>query len=237
MKPEEMIKRMNAGIQYRAMQMEVEEDKSETPSYRVTGYASTFNQEYILGENDEIRLIEKVDRNAFDNADESDVIMQYDHAGHVYARIANGTLELSEDEHGKRIDAYLGGTEEGRKLYEEIKGGYTNKMSFGFTVDEWKQEERHGTDGKLEIVQTVARIGRLYDVSAVSLPANDFTAISARSRFDAEVEKRMAEANEEAERIAKEKEEAEKAAKEKEEAEALDREMRERERLRALALL
>lgn len=235
MKPEEMIKRMNAGIQYRAMQMEVAEEKDDEPSYRVTGYASTFEQEYILGENDEFRLIEKVDRNAFKDADESDVIMQYDHQGHVYARIANKTLSLSEDEHGKKIDAYLGGTEEGRKLYEEIKGGYTNKMSFGFTVDEWREEERKGTDGKIEIVQTVARIGRLFDVSAVSLPANDFTSISARSRFDAEVEKRMAEANDEAERLAKEKEEAERKA--KEEAEAKEREMRERERLHSLALL
>lgn len=235
MKPEEMIKRMNAGIQYRAMQMEVAEEKDDEPSYRVTGYASTFEQEYILGENDEFRLIEKVDRNAFKDADESDVIMQYDHQGHVYARIANKTLSLSEDEHGKKIDAYLGGTEEGRKLYEEIKGGYTNKMSFGFTVDEWREEERKGTDGKIEIVQTVARIGRLFDVSAVSLPANDFTSISARFRFDAEVEKRMAEANDEAERLAKEKEEAERKA--KEEAEAKEREMRERERLHSLALL
>lgn len=237
MKPEEMIKRMNAGIQYRAMQMEVAEEEDDEPSYRVTGYASTFEQEYILGENDEFRLIEKVDRNAFKDADESDVIMQYDHQGHVYARIANKTLSLSEDEHGKKIDAYLGGTEEGRKLYEEIKGGYTNKMSFGFTVDEWREEERKGTDGKIEIVQTVARIGRLFDVSAVSLPANDFTSISARARFDAEVEKRMAEVNEKelAEKEAKEKEEAERKA--KEEAEQKEREMRERERLHSLALL
>lgn len=227
---EELAKRMNAGIEYRSMQMEVVEgDENE---FRVTGYASTFEQEYVLGENEQMRLLEKVARDAFNGADESDVIMQYDHQGHVYARIANGTLSLSEDDHGKKVDAYLGGTTEGRKLYEEIKGGYTNKMSFGFTVDEWGEEERRGADGKLEVVQIVKRVGRLFDVSAVSLPANDFTSISARSRFDAEVEKRMAEANEEAERLAEEK-----AEQERKDAEAKEKDMRERERLRALALL
>lgn len=227
MKPEELVKRMTSGIQYRAMEMRTAdtEDTNE-PSYIVVGYASTFEQEYQLGENEDFRLIEKVARDAFSGADESDVIMQYDHQGHVYARIANGTLEVSEDEHGKKIKAYLGGTEGGRKLYEEIRGGYTNKMSFGFSVDEWKEEERRGTDGKTEVVQTIAKIGRLFDVSAVSLPANDFTSISARSRFEIEIEKRNADAQEkeEAERLAKE--EAERNAQEAE-----NQAKRERDRL------
>lgn len=235
MTADELVKRMNKGIEYRSMKMEIRKAEEESEdSYIVEGYASTFEDEYILGENESFRLIEKVARDAFSEADESDVIMQYDHEGRVFARISNGTLELSEDEHGKKIVANLGGTEIGRQLYQEIKGGYTNKMSFGFTVDEWKEEERKGADGKTEIVQTVARIGKLYDVSAVSIPANDGTAISARNRFNSEVEKRMAEANDnaEAERLAQEEE----ARKAQEEAEAKEREKREREHLRALAL-
>lgn len=222
---EEFEKRVKKGIEYRSMQMEIRKAENEDEdSFIVEGYASTFNEEYPMGECDMFRLFEKVDRDAFRNADESDVILQYDHEGHVYARISNGTLQLEEDEHGKKIVAYLGGTEDGRKLYQEIKGGYTNKMSFGFTVDEWGEEERTGDDGKLEITQIIKKVGRLFDVSAVSIPANDFTSISARSRFDAEVEKRMAEVME--------KEESLKLAEEeKKRTEEIEKANRERDRL------
>ena len=84
---------------------------------------------------------------------------------------------------GLRITANLGGTTLGRQLYEEIEGGYTNKMSFGFTVtgDRKDNTEKHG---KVEILRTITKIGKLYDVSAVSLPANSATEISARSIGD-----------------------------------------------------
>ena len=64
----------------------------------------------------------------------SDVIMQFDHQGRVFARKSNDTLQLEVDDHGLKVTADLGGTEIGRQLYEEIKGGYVTKMSFGFTV-------------------------------------------------------------------------------------------------------
>lgn len=221
MKAEEMEKRINKGIEYRSMTMQIRSTgDEEADKYTVEGYATTYNQEYPMGECDMFRLYEKVDRNAFNDCDETDVIMQYDHEGHVYARISNGTLRLEDDDHGKKIIAYLGGTEDGRKLYEEIKGGYTTKMSFGFSVSEWEEEQRTGPDGKLEVVDVVKKIKKLWDVSAVSLPANDSTVISARNRFNAEVEKRMAEVKEEESSKA---EEEKRAAKEKE--------LKERERL------
>ena len=108
-----------------------------------------------------------------------DVIMQYDHEGRVFARLSNNTLKLDVDEHGLKVTAYLGGTELGRNLYEEIKGGYTNKMSFGFTVT----DDEVKADGK-DYLRTIKSIGKLYDVSAVSIPANDYTEISARSHCD-----------------------------------------------------
>ena len=199
---EELEKRIKRGIEYRSMTMQVRiANEGESEPYTVEGYATTFEQEYPMGECEMFRLFEKVDRNAFAGCDESDVIMQYDHEGHVYARISNGTLKLEEDEHGKKIVAYLGGTEDGRKLYEEIKGGYTNKMSFGISVSEWAEEERTGADGKLEVIDIVKKISKLWDVSAVSLPANDNTTISARNRFNAEVEKRAAEVAEKEESL------------------------------------
>ena len=73
------------------------------------------------------------------------------------------------------------------RLYEEIKGGYIDKMSFAFTVSEesYNKEER---------TRRITGIKRLYDVAAVDLPAYDSTSISARLFFEAEAERERAEA-------------------------------------------
>lgn len=146
----------------------------------VEGYATTFDSPYLLWRDGEYEVWEKVDRNAFNDTNMTDVVMMYDHTGRVFARNTNGTLTLNADEHGLHVRALLGGTELGRQLYEEIKGGYTNKMSFGFTVDEDKQEIVE-EGNSVRITRTILKIGRLYDVSAVSIPANDGTNISARA--------------------------------------------------------
>ena len=55
-------------------------------------------------------------------------------------------------------------------------------MSFGFIIDEGgDRRETTEEDGKVTIVRTITNIRKLFDVSAVSLPANDATAISARN--------------------------------------------------------
>lgn len=150
----------------------------------VEGYATTFNMPYELWRDREMTVNEQVDRNAFAETDMSDVIMQYDHEGRVFARIANGTLEIEPDEHGLKIRANLGGTEIGRQLFEEIEGGYTNKMSFGFTVNGEERKTTKDADGHITVLRTITKIGKLFDVSAVSLPANDATEISARTIGD-----------------------------------------------------
>ena len=163
---------------------EMETRTGESGEMIVEGYATTFNQPYRLMGDDKVTVNEQVDRNAFAETDMSDVIMQYDHEGRVFARIANGTLKLEDDDHGLKITANLGGTEIGRQLFEEIQGGYTNKMSFGFTVAEDRKERRKAEDGHVTILRTITKIGKLYDVSAVSLPANDATEISSRTISD-----------------------------------------------------
>lgn len=161
---------------------ELETRDAEDGDMIVEGYATTFNQPYFLYGNNHYKVYEEVDRNAFDGADLSDVIMQYDHAGRVFARNRNNTLELETDDHGLKIRAHLGGTEIGRQLYEEIKGGYTDKMSFGFTVEKDQlTEERDEANDLTTAHRRITQIRKLYDVSAVSLPANDATEISARS--------------------------------------------------------
>ena len=182
--------------EYRDMTMEVRTAETEEASDNrkmVTGYASTFNEPYTLYENDDWRFNEVVDSRAFDNTDMSDVILQYDHCGRVFARISNNTLTVTPDEKGLLIEADLGGTELGRQLYEEIRGGYTNKMSFGFTVDGEDYLDTKDADGKALTVRTITSVRKLYDVSAVSLPANDATSISVRSLTDGEIERIQAE--------------------------------------------
>ena len=146
----------------------------------VEGYATTFDQEYTLYSSGSYEVRESIDRHAFDETDMKDVILQYDHEGRVFARKSNGTLQLETDDHGLKIRADLGGTEIGRQLYEEIKGGYTTKMSFGFTVSKQERTEEEIED-KIIIHRKITGIKKLYDVSAVSLPANDATEITSRN--------------------------------------------------------
>lgn len=164
--------------EYRAMTMAVEEREDDRKV--VTGYASTFEDPYLLWEDDEVEVWETVDRKAFSDTDMDDVIMQYDHQGRVFARKRNNTLEVIPDERGLFIRADLGGTDIGRELYQEIEGGYTDRMSFGFTVKDQKREIEEREDGKTKVTRTILAVGKLYDVSAVSLPANPSTSISAR---------------------------------------------------------
>lgn len=151
----------------------------------VRGYATVFDEEYLLYDFGDYRVYESVAAGAFDDCDMSDVIMQYDHVGRVFARNTNNTLEVGTDPIGLAIRAMLGGTEIGRQLYEEIAGGYTTKMSFGFSVgeDERTVVEDHET-GVITVHRKITKITKLYDVSAVSIPANDATDISARSFCD-----------------------------------------------------
>lgn len=186
--------------EYRDFTLEVEtrdgigEGDQQEERKIVRGYASTFDEPYVLMDSADFELLEQVDAHAFDEADMSDVIFQYNHEGRVFARVKNGTLRVQPDDRGLAIEADLGGTDIGRDLYEEIKGGYTDKMSFGFRIleDEWVDNVDHET-GKITTLRTIKRIGKVYDVSAVSIPANDGTSISVRSLSDGAIERIKAE--------------------------------------------
>lgn len=203
---EKLQQKIENGREYRSMLMDV----TDAEDYMVEGYATTFDDPYHLynttdRNGNDVEVKEVVSRNAFDNTDMSDVIFQYDHEGRVFARLSNKTMALEADEHGLKVRAYLGGTEIGRNLYEEIKGGYTDKMSFGFTV----AKDHMSYDGNA-YVRSIDAIGKLYDVSAVSLPQNNNTEIvSARKHCDgviAELETERARAEEEARLLMEKKE-------------------------------
>ena len=174
--------KLNQGRQYRNIDVSQLERRAESDNEKVVeGYATTFNRPYELYSYDGYTVMEQIDARAFDDCDMSDVIMQYDHEGRVFARTSNNTLTVNPDSVGLKIRADLGGTEIGRDLFEEIDGGYTTKMSFGFRVGEDKREiTENREDNTVTILRTITKISKLFDVSAVSLPANDATSISAR---------------------------------------------------------
>lgn len=170
-------------MQFRAAEQEEEGE----PTYIVEGYATTYDSPYTLFEYEGVKYQEKISRDALAGADMGDVIFLYNHDGMVFARQSNGTLELASDERGLHVRADLGSTEASREMYESIKAGLVTQMSWAFTVagDEY-DEDTH--------TRTITSVRKVYDVSAVSIPANPDTDISARSYWDgvisAEQEKR-----------------------------------------------
>lgn len=181
---DQQLRRMDDGREYRSMVMTVRA-LDDSQDMVVEGYATTFNQPYLLYDGRYYKVWEQIAPTAFDECDMTDVIMQYDHAGRVFARNKNGTLTVAVDAIGLKMTASLGGTDIGRQLYQEIKGGYTDKMSFGFVVAEDQRVSTVDHENDVEtITRTITKIKKLYDVSAVSIPANDMTSISARRYAD-----------------------------------------------------
>ena len=155
--------------------------------YYVEGYATTFDDPYVLYEYDGVQYKEVIDRHALDGADLSDVIMQFDHAGRVFARTGkSNTLIVEPQDRGLFMAADLSRTEQARSMHEDIAAGLITKMSWAFTVQEDSYDRETHT-------RRILKIRKVYDVSAVSFPANPSTDISARSWLDGVIEAEKAE--------------------------------------------
>lgn len=155
--------------------------------YIVEGYASTY-EPYPMMEIDGVTYYERVDRHAFDEADMTDVVFLRDHAGRVLARTKNGSVELSIDDHGLHQRTNLGLTGASKDMYEDISVGNYRQMSFSFVVAEDHYDKETHT-------RVIDKIKKLYDVSAVSFPANPGTdiGISMRDYFNGVIEAERAE--------------------------------------------
>ena len=161
------------------------EKRIDTDFY-VEGYATTFDKPYLLYEYDGQKYFERIDRNALVGADMSDVIMQYDHAGKVLARLSNKTLGVEVTESGLFVFADLSKSRAAQDMFEEIKNELVTKMSWAFRVT----EDSYDRDTR---TRTILKVAKVYDVSAVSIPANADTDISARSYFDGVIEREQQE--------------------------------------------
>ena len=162
------------GREYRALQdFSLVPREGEADAYKVRGTAIVFDTPTCLFEVD-----------GLDGCDLSDVIMNYNHGGKVVARLRNKTLVLTITDRGLDLEADLSGTAAGRDLYEEIDGGYIDKMSFSFVVRAAEYDAATHT-------RRITKIRKLYDVSAVDIPAYEETSLSARSFFEVEHSKEV----------------------------------------------
>ena len=173
--------------QYRSMSMTVQpqSEKLIDSDYYVEGYAANYER-YKLWDDGDSSVYEQFTRENFEGVDLSDVIMQYNHQGEVFARCKNGSLIVRIDDKGLFIAADLGQTARGKEVYEMISKGMIDKMSWSFIP-----EGMH-FDSKTRTV-TYSGIKKIFDVSAVSIPANDTTDIHVKSFVDGEITKAMQE--------------------------------------------
>ena len=177
MTPNDKIKLKNER-QVRALQVfaPAPEAKRIDSNYYVEGYAARY-EPYVLYETPDGPIYERFERGCFDGCDMSDIIFQLNHQGTVFARQSNNTLIVEPDETGLFTAADLGRTTGARNLYEEISTGMITKMSWGFIVGSYYYDQDTRT-----IVHT--KVKKIFDVSAVSIPANNNTEINARSWAD-----------------------------------------------------
>ena len=182
-------------------------NRFNSPKY-VEGYATTFEDPYLLWEDpawtDERgevhqgwKYMEVMHSGCMDGADMSDVIFLYDHEGRVYARNRNHTLYIEPDEHGLFTAADLSRTTLAGEMYEDINAGMVDRMSWAFNVAEEDVEDDF--DNRVTTFH-IRRIKKVFDVSAVSRPADPNTEISARRAIDGAIEARKLRESQQAER-------------------------------------
>lgn len=148
------------------------EKRAEDTKRTLIGYAAVFNQDADIGG----WWVERIDPGAFANTIGGDIRALVDHdMGRVIGRTKSGTLRLSTDEYGLRVEIDVPNTTDGNDLWELVERGDVSGMSFGFRVLRQEWDERGDTD--IRIIKEV----ELLEVSAVAFPAYDGTEIGKRS--------------------------------------------------------
>ena len=178
---------MKSDRERRPMELRIKQLESEEKSYKVEGYASTFDP-YVLFTKDGVDYSERIEPTAFDGADMTDVVFRVDHEGPVYARTKAGTVQLDIDEHGLHNITDLSRTQRSRDLFEDIQAGNYPQMSFAFTVAEDHYDKATHT-------RIIDRVAKVFDISPVSFPANPGTelSVSTRDYFNGVIEAEKAE--------------------------------------------
>lgn len=149
------------------------EIRAEDDGIKVEGYAAVFGQETDIGG----MFREVIEKGAFSEAiGRDDVVFLINHEGLPLARTRSGTLRLSEDDHGLKIETSLDPDDpDVKSIAGKMKRGDLDKMSFAF----WPDVQEWDDSGETPI-RTIKRAS-LYDVSVVTTPAYDGTEIALRS--------------------------------------------------------
>lgn len=145
----------------------------------VTGYAAVFDAETRIGEVDEV-----ISRDAFNDSLNDDVVALFNHdMNMVLARSTGGegTLRMEIDEKGLKYTFRLGNQTYARDLEESIKRGDIKGSSFAFTV----REDQYERQDNGRYLRRIEKIGRLIDVSVVSVPAYPQTSVAMRDMIGA----------------------------------------------------
>lgn len=170
--------RLTLPLQVRTAQRQAE-DGSQVDEMIVEGYAFKYGIETVLWRSQSgYEYREIIDKGALEGADIKDVPLKYNHSNEnfIFARTRNGSLELKDDETGLFIRARIIDTQQGRDLFKMIQEGLIDKMSFAFT------EKEHSDEYGENFTRTrIVKFDKIWDVSAVDIPAYDDTEIYARS--------------------------------------------------------
>lgn len=154
----------------------------------IEGYFAVFDSPYTLWDD----ATEIVKPGAFAGCLSGDIRALIDHDTRlVLGRTKAGTLELREDARGlygtikiNRDDA------DAMSLYARVQRGDVDQCSFGFDIEEETFVDLGGGQCRWEI----NKVNPLYEVSVVTYPAYEETAVKARHADLAEIQRRQAEA-------------------------------------------
>ena len=126
---------------------------------------------------------EVIDTRALDGADLTDVRLCLNHdTSYVYARSRNNnpnsTMQITTDSDGLTFTASLALEESprARDFYTAIKRGDIDKMSFMFSMEDYEWEDVDSDSP----IRRITKIGKVFEISAVTFPAYQSTAIEAR---------------------------------------------------------
>jgi len=160
-------------IERRTIELRVESDDTGEPT-KFVGYAAVFNSRTDLG-----WYHEEIAPGAFTRAIEEnqDVRALINHdANLVLGRTTAGTLTLTEDDHGLRMEIDPPDTTAARDLMTLVERGDVSQCSFGFIAqkEEWADDDDDGEVRRLIDCD-------LFDCSVVTFPAYPDTEVDARS--------------------------------------------------------
>lgn len=155
-----------------SMQVEKRADDVE----KLVGYAAVFGAETDIGG----YFREVVQRGAFAEAisrDDIHALFNHDYA-YVIGRKKAGTLQISEDDHGLKVEITPPNTQTARDLLENVRAGNVDQMSFAFSMQGGKQSWDETGETPL---RTIEKVGELFEVSVVPRGAYPTTEIGLRS--------------------------------------------------------